>query len=60
MKGYCLKCRKKVDMIEPFCVKITKNNRYLLKGYCKKCRCNVNLFISKNDKFLNSSKKYQL
>lgn len=39
-QGYCVKCKEKVEMIDPK-ESVTKNNRYIYKGQCPKCGTTV-------------------
>jgi len=46
MKGYCVKCKKKMLMKEV--TKKNLGNRVQIKGVCSKCGTNMSVFASKN------------
>ncbi len=37
MIAYCLRCRKKVEMVEPITRRHTKHNRFVYIGRCRQC-----------------------
>jgi len=37
MIAYCLRCRKKVEMVEPITRRHTKHNRFIYVGRCYQC-----------------------
>jgi len=46
MQGFCVKCKKEREFVNPQEVK-TKNNRYAIKGLCPVCGTTMYRFISK-------------
>ena len=49
MKGYCMKCKKKQEMVSM--KKVTmKNGRKAAKGKCIKCGTNMYKILGKGDK----------
>jgi len=44
-EGYCVKCKKKVEMENPSEF-LTSNNRKILKGICSICKTKVCKFVS--------------
>lgn len=43
-KGFCVKCRKKVDMHDPV-VKHNKRRVKMLQAVCRECKSRVNTFL---------------
>lgn len=43
-QAYCMKCKKKVDIVDPVEVK-TDNGKYRTKGKCAECGMAVSTFI---------------
>ena len=46
MLGYCVKCKKKTEIINGK-ESLTKNGRNILKGNCKICGTKENIFLKK-------------
>jgi transcription initiation factor IIE alpha subunit len=46
VKGYCLKCKAKVELESTKLYE--KGNRYRVKGTCPKCDKDVSFFVSKD------------
>lgn len=44
MKGYCVKCKKMMEMKDGK-KKKTKNGRYMMQGMCAKCGTKMSKFI---------------
>ena len=44
MQGYCVKCKKKVE-IENGHEKKTKNGRHMMQGHCPHCNTKVSVFL---------------
>ena len=44
MEGYCVSCKKKVDIVKSKETK-TKNGRNMIKGVCPKCGTTVCRFL---------------
>lgn len=49
MKGYCVKCKDKVEMVDPK-EKKTKNGRLMMSGKCPNCGTSVNVFMADKKK----------
>lgn len=49
--GYCMKCKKKMTMVNTKRYKMGKNkDRDAMKGQCNKCKTNMNKILSADDK----------
>lgn len=46
VQGYCVKCRKKVEMVDPK-EKTNQRNVLMLQSLCSTCGCKVNTFVKR-------------
>lgn len=53
--GYCMKCKKKQEMVNTQNV-VTKTGNSAVKGQCKKCGTNMFVILSKSTKTSKSTK----
>ena len=57
--GYCMKCKKKQDMINTQNV-VTKTGNSAVKGQCKKCNTNMYVILPKLKSITKSKSKSKM